>query len=92
MTVHYFVGPSLVLFDIPFFKISIVAYVCRIGIISFPFGFNVSLFVCLSLGKEASSVLRSYGWTEEVDRYMCSRKKVYSREAGEVESDNNELK
>ncbi|GFZ12383.1 ubiquitin-specific protease 25 [Actinidia rufa] len=45
-----------------------------------------------SLGKEASSVLRSCGWTEEVDRYMCSRKKVYSREAGEMESDNNELK
>ncbi|XP_057474340.1 ubiquitin carboxyl-terminal hydrolase 25-like [Actinidia eriantha] len=45
-----------------------------------------------SLGKEASSVLRSCGWTEEVDRYVCSRKKVYSREAGEMESDNNELK
>ncbi|PSR84624.1 Ubiquitin carboxyl-terminal hydrolase [Actinidia chinensis var. chinensis] len=44
-----------------------------------------------SLGKEASSVLRSM-WKEEVYRYMCSRNKVYSREAGKMESDSNELK
>ncbi|XP_057465459.1 ubiquitin carboxyl-terminal hydrolase 25-like [Actinidia eriantha] len=44
-----------------------------------------------SLGKEASSVLRSM-WTEEVYRYMCSRNKAYSREAGKMESDSNELK
>ncbi|KAL7218471.1 hypothetical protein ACSBR2_011686 [Camellia fascicularis] len=42
--------------------------------------------------KEASSGLRSCGWTEEVHRWMWSRKKVCSREASDTATNGPELK
>ncbi|GMP53312.1 hypothetical protein CsSME_00018802 [Camellia sinensis var. sinensis] len=42
--------------------------------------------------KEASSGLRSCGWTEEVHRWMWSRKKVCSREASDTATNGAELK
>ncbi|XP_028084830.1 ubiquitin carboxyl-terminal hydrolase 25-like isoform X1 [Camellia sinensis] len=43
------------------------------------------------LSKEASSGLRSCGWTEEVHRWMWSRKKVCSREASDMATNGSEL-
>ncbi|CAL5390871.1 unnamed protein product [Camellia sinensis] len=44
------------------------------------------------LSKEASSGLRSCGWTEEVHRWMWSRKKVCSREASDTATNGSDLK
>lgn len=44
------------------------------------------------LQKEASSFLRSCGWTEEVHHLMCSRKKACLQEAGNSASNSSELK
>ncbi|XP_052206993.1 ubiquitin carboxyl-terminal hydrolase 25-like isoform X2 [Diospyros lotus] len=44
------------------------------------------------LRKEASSFLQSCGWTREVFHFMCSRKKICCREAGDMTSNGDELK
>ncbi|XP_052178235.1 ubiquitin carboxyl-terminal hydrolase 25-like [Diospyros lotus] len=45
-----------------------------------------------TLGKEASSILRSCGWTDEVYHSMLSRKKACSLETGNMASHGNELR